>query len=405
MIVEDDYIVFDSQIILNCVRNNEYVANNLERLVEMLCDSFNRQNHANYGEILDNIFREVKKPFDYNPLLSEMRKPFDYGPILHYLKNEKDVTRMELISKLSEMKGVESQDVKYIVNESVQKLLDYIRDSKDINLRDIEKMIKENIDNDRLKGLEEKVEKISILRSSTKKGQDGEKDIFEMLSERLPSRNGYSIKSVRGIKGYCDIEIACKGYNNIYVDVKNYESGGKIKTDEIEKFIRDLIGLNSSGIMCSLWSGIVSKNQFQCEQLPNGKFAFYLSNVANDSDIILEVVYLIHQLERMTSTDEGNVQIHPDTLQSIRDIVLQNMQKISCIKTQMTSSLKLLSELNINTINQLIMNPNSVSNNTEREIVSESDKKCPTCLKEFSTRYKCKQHMDKKVCDQKVVNL
>ena len=413
MILTEDSVILDSQVVMSCVNNNAFLSENLERIVEDMCKAINSQNNVDYGDILDNIYREVKKPVDFKPLIDEMRRPLDIKPLYEYMNSFVDKVaissdgsiqkvfdkiRERDIHFISQTSGIRTQDVQYIIDGSVQRVLDFIRETKSIDKSEIENLMKTFIE-PRIKELEDNYKSISLSRSANKKGQDGEKSIYDSLSDMLPSRNGYIVNSVRGVKGHCDIEVCCTGFDKIYIDVKNYESGEKIRTDEVEKFNRDLIGLQSSGIMCSLWSGIVSKsNEFQIEQLPTGKFAIYLSNVNHNVHLVTEAIYLIHQLEKITKSDEeGHVRITSETLLNIRDIILDNIRKIENIKNHTKSILSILNEINISTINQLITNPVKVAS-IEPEVVEVEDKTCPRCKKEFSSKYKCKQHFEKGKC-------
>ena len=87
MILTEDSVILDSQVVMSCVNNNAFLSENLERMVEDMCKAINSQNNVDYGDILDNIYREVKKPVDFKPLIDEMRRPLDIKPLYEYMNS------------------------------------------------------------------------------------------------------------------------------------------------------------------------------------------------------------------------------------------------------------------------------------------------------------------------------
>lgn len=379
MRLDGDVVVIDNRIIVEFLRSNERYARDVEYLIETTCRMMMNGDRDTLGE---NIFERM----------SAMGKSIEdvKGCIVENECLKAEIQRMTetlmdvvKVSDEEKVKGLMAS----VAEEMKEKLGMYWE-----NVSMLQK-----INNDRLVQIDEKVNSISITRSATKKGQDGERDIIELLSDKLPSRNGYNVESVRGVANYCDIIVKCEGYENIHIDVKNYESGGKIRTSVVEKFRSDLIGLNVSGIMVSLWSGIVSKGAIEIEQLPTGKFAVYISNTGMNVDYVVEFIYLLHKLEKFGSKD--GVMMSSDMVNKIRNIVTDTVRRMNDIKTHLTASISALHEINLNMITNLLMNPDV----KELEKVPV-DKICPTCKKEFSSRQKCRDHIANNTC-QKLVEV
>jgi hypothetical protein len=398
MFVNDGKLVIDNKYIVDFVGDNEYFSSKIEYILEVMCRSFETQSSSN---ILDEIYSKLDVlnsiRCDINQyrrdIESEIKKPFDYGPILDYIRSSKEIDRLTLDEKVRQVIGIDMNGI----DERFKSLLEYIKHSNVLDRKEIENVILANdkmvLVLDRISSLEAKLDTFSTSRSANKKGQDGEREIFELLSDKLPSRNGYNVESVRGVVNNCDIIVRCDGYENIHIDVKNYECGGKIRTNIVDKFRSDLIGLNTSGIMISLWSGIVSKSEIEIEQLPTGKFAVYLSNTGNNADRLVEFIYLLHKLEKLYVSD--GMMMSSETLTRIRNIVSDNLRRINDIRTHLTTSISILNEMNISSINQLIMN----AEHKEPETVSDQNPTmCPRCKKTFSTRYKCNQHIKNNSC-------
>lgn len=98
------------------------------------------------------------------------------------------------------------------------------------------------------------------MKSSTKsKGTEGELRVFDMLSERLLSRDGYIVEHVAGKSHACDIIIKHTSHPDVRIECKSHgeHTGMKIKACEVSKFKRDLQYTNDHGIFLSFHSGIV----------------------------------------------------------------------------------------------------------------------------------------------------
>ncbi|MGQ3144835.1 hypothetical protein, partial [Rhizobium oryzihabitans] len=108
-----------------------------------------------------------------------------------------------------------------------------------------------------------------------KKGIVGESRMYELLCDKLPSRDDYDVQLVTGQAHNCDICIKRIGHPDVRVEVKSHgeQSGEKVRAKEVIRFQNDLLGLNTHGIFVSVYSGIVGKGEVELEPLANGKFA------------------------------------------------------------------------------------------------------------------------------------
>lgn len=372
MYVENGKVVIENEYIAGFLDARGYMGNEFEHVLESMCRAMDSDVKSSTDTMLRAVSDELKKV--YGAIVDVVREPRDYSEQMKTLVDDVKVSNSLSMSEIE--KKILAHDKLPLIHEKMASI--------DARISSYDRLY------DKLSKIEDMV---SLSRSATKKGQDGERDIIDMLSEKLPSRNGYSVESVRGVVNNCDIVVKCEGYENIHIDVKNYEAGGKIRTNVVEKFRCDLIGLNVSGIMVSLWSGIVSKSSVEIEQLPNGKYAVYLSNTGMNVDMVTEFIYLLHTLERYSARD--GIQMHPDTLSKIRDIVLDGVRKIGDIRTHLTASISIINDLNISTINTLLMNSIEVK---DSEVI-DSDT-CPLCSKKFSTKQKCRSHFASRVCQR-----
>jgi hypothetical protein len=98
------------------------------------------------------------------------------------------------------------------------------------------------------------------------------------------------VSKVNGKSHSCDILVQRDDFPDISIESKAHgqNTGEKVRTREIEKFERDLLELDNHGIFVSIYSEIVGKGSLEIKQLPNAKFAIYLSKNMFDVDTILK---------------------------------------------------------------------------------------------------------------------
>lgn len=184
--------------------------------------------------------------------------------------------------------------------------------------------------------------------SNRAKGDDGENTLFDMLSERLIDRDGFSLELVAGQAQSCDILVRKEAHPDIRIDTKNYVSKEKVRAKEVKKFVRDLTATGCHGIMVSLHSGIVGKAPtFDIEQLDNGKLAVYLSNT-NCVDSVIDTISVIHRLHAilvLKQDEENEVRFSPEVIQKIRAILLEFGEKMTTIRTKLQESINILNDV------------------------------------------------------------
>jgi hypothetical protein len=197
------------------------------------------------------------------------------------------------------------------------------------------------------------------------KGWAGEARLLELLPDRLMSRDGYTVRDVSNLAHNCDIAVTRHGCPTIFVESKAHgqHTGAKVGQRDVDKFRSDLIGLNSHGIMVSLYSGIVGKGAIEVESLPQGKFAVYLSNNNYDVDIIADMVSLLYKFDsivRSSSTDEadedeGITYVTPAAMARVQRYLDDFGGKIADIKKNLKLSLSLLSEVALDSIANVLL--------------------------------------------------
>jgi hypothetical protein len=191
------------------------------------------------------------------------------------------------------------------------------------------------------------------------KGQVGESTIYDMLSERLTHRENYEIEIVNGMAHNCDMNIRRTGYPDVRLESKaiGQGTGEKVRQRDVARFQSDLVGMNSSGIMVSIHSGIVGKGLVDIEVLPNGKFAAYLSHNKYDVDAIEDMVRLIYRLEKLMADRTGGdaeVRISSEDIKQLKLYLRDFATKLHSTRTHLKEALALLNEVAFDVVERIL---------------------------------------------------
>ena len=248
--------------------------------------------------------------------------------------------------------------------------------------------------------LQEILTQLSRQSTQSAKGKHGEDKLYTLLSERLTSREDYSVSLVSGFAHNCDINVKRIGYPDIRVESKaiGEHTNEKVRTCEVEKFRKDLLSTDSHGIFVSLYGGIVGKGLFGIEQLPNGKFAVYLSNNNFDIDTLHDMIIMLYHLDKHTCDGNGDVRsdlikISPDTMQKCSAQLIGFGQRIATAKTHLKETIVLLNEITLEKIEQILIGHNTVEKQTpppqpqssHTQSSQDDNFKCEQCNKLLKT--------------------
>lgn len=221
-----------------------------------------------------------------------------------------------------------------------------------------------------------------VYENSSKKGKEGENNIFNLLNSLFPNAN---IEDTHSQARSGDIRIDYLGVQILFEN-KNFSSN--VPKRDIEKFRRDVHESDAHcGIMCSENTGIATKNDLDIEIFSN-KPLIYLHNTKNNIDkVYIAILILANIIEKNMELDLGDIQ---DVKQLIKET--EEIQRIYTIqKKNLNYSIEMNEKL-------------KVSNNTikfKMETILKGDKKskkskCPHCSKEFANleRHIQKNHIE-----------
>ena len=344
-----------NQRILENILNLPKELNNKEEIKEGLIEINKR-----WDESIINIFRDVKNmELKINELVNNNINKLNESNIMNE-NNKRDIlNQLNNIPTISKtilndiLKDVETNtlNVKLVVNNLHTEMRE--NNNSILNIRAINEELKNKLDNLTNKTIKDN-------NSNKIKGSYGENEIYNLLSDKLMSRDGYIIEQVNGLSHSCDILIKCKNKPDIRIESKAHglNNGEKVRQKEVEKFERDLIHTNNHGIFVSLYSNIVGKNSIDLIQLSNGKFAIYLSNNNYNIDNIIDSMNIIYKIDSIIQNSSNNDKfiINLETMMKLKSLINDNNTKINSVKLHLRDSINILNDLTLDMIDKLIIN-------------------------------------------------
>jgi hypothetical protein len=192
--------------------------------------------------------------------------------------------------------------------------------------------------------------------SARVKGMEGEDQLFELLSDRLPARDSYDVERVSGHAHACDLVVRRAGHPDVRVESKAHGdgTGEKVRAKEVSRFVSDVLGHNVHGVFVSHHARIVGKGRLEVEQLSNGKFVVFVSENQYDVEQLHDVLQLIYKLDSLTTSNADQLRepagcrrLTPDALRRIEHRLQDHAQKVKALRASLTQSLSILNELSL----------------------------------------------------------
>jgi hypothetical protein len=163
---------------------------------------------------------------------------------------------------------------------------------------------------------EELTEFLGKYKGSSNKGKCGEQRLSTVLNETYCDAE---IINTSGTKASGDFTM--KRFDKPTIMFENKEYDFNVPKDEVQKFIRDIENLNTSGVLISQHTGIVYKRNFQID-INKSNVLVYIHSCEYSADKIKTAVdiidYLYKQIRDIGADDDANV-ISAEILDSIND--------------------------------------------------------------------------------------
>lgn len=199
-----------------------------------------------------------------------------------------------------------------------------------------------------LQKVEKYVDRFDSSQSSTK-GRAMEDKYFIMLQQALPKSE---LKLTRDTAHAMDILVINDKQAPVLIDIKCYTRN--VGCDEIKKFHDDMLTNSSHGILVSAETGVACKNHMQVDCL-EGKFvAVYLRCVKDDVEQIVAALNVVHSVDGFMKQHEGGLHLDQETLDRLSQRVSGLSHTISSLKECNEQQRRLLQELELDTITQIL---------------------------------------------------
>jgi len=374
--------------ILENILNLPKELNNKEDIKEALIEINKR-----WDDSIINIFRDVKNmELKINELVSNNINKLNETNTTNENNKREILNQLNNIPSLSKtilndiLKDIETNtlNVKLVVNNLHSEMRE--NNNSIINIRAINEELKNKLDNLTNKTIKDN-------NSNKIKGSNGENEIYNLLSEKLMTRDGYITEQVNGLSHSCDILIKCKNKPDIRIESKAHglNNGEKVRQKEVEKFERDLIHTNNHGIFVSLYSNIVGKTSIDLIQLSNGKFAIYLSNNNYNIENIIDSMNIIYKIDSIIQNSSNNDKfiISLETMTKLKSLINDNNTKINSVKLHLRDSINILNDLTLDMIDKLIIN-NELK--IEKKEINKEILLCNWCNKKYKNISGLKNH-------------
>lgn len=359
---------------------------NVKDTIDLIC--------CNIDELTEKLSRDlVRMERDVMKSVAEKIAEVDkknkgrYSSIVQYVESLPVLTKCAINDSIQSItsKAVETKVRITETKESIDKLCKQVSDNNE-SLGKLQHFTTDM--NNRLDSIEKELHRRAT--SNKHKGDVGEKQIYDLLGSRLYMKDGYTIEQVSGISHSCDILVKREGYPPIRIEVKAHTE--RVQSKEVEKFKRDLMELHNHGVFVSLHSDISGIQSHELEQLANGKFAVYLPNNEYDIDQVISMIHLLYKIDELISCDDSqnNIIVSRKVMSQVRDQIIEYNNQINRAKHHMKESLNILTELQLSSIERLILGNHD---EIEKDIQSRT---CDKCSKVFKKRSAMISH--KKTC-------
>lgn len=346
-----------------------------ESVIKTICMAASQRKDQGADELLMKVKTELLDAFS--------QRKVDLGEVTKTILSLNESNMVHISSKLEKIPQVLTKVDELKNKIDVSKAVEETLSRRDDSMSHVHKTLDQ---------VNSRLELLSATRNTNRfKGEEGETGLMDILENKLPLRDGYTIQDVKTIPHNCDILVQRTGFPDIRVESKAHgrDNGRNVNPAEVRRFEADLLGLDSHGIFVSLYTGISGKGPIEIELLPTNKFAVYLSNNNFDGDTIKEYVNLIYKLDQFTNESDG-LTISADAILRIKNHLTDFSLKIASIKSSLKTTLATLSDISFDVIEKIL---SSHQPKSTPSISSTVDHPCPHCLKNVKTAAALASHI------------
>lgn len=280
----------DSNSILNISstveKNNTLL---IDKIMLILNDIIPKSHNKQYEDII-SIFK--------NDMIASLDK----------IKNNNPDNAVDKISNLVDNKynslvfNIQDNMMKYI-SQSEDRLNNNISQIKDISNKNT--IVQDQINN-------ELSTYLSKYKTSASKGTFSENHLYNIIDKAFPSSELTNTSNFTGMG-----DMVLKRKNKIPILFENKDYTNNVKSDEVDKFIRDITKNEFNGIFISQHSGIIGKEHFQID-IHNKNILIYIHSCDYDIDKINLAINTIDTLsDKLIDNNSDNSSISNDMIKNI----------------------------------------------------------------------------------------
>jgi hypothetical protein len=191
----------------------------------------------------------------------------------------------------------------------------------------------------------------TFTHNSSKKGIITENILFNNLIKAFPSSE---VVNTSNISNSGDIMIKHDDHPTILIDSKNYNAN--VPKTEVEKFYRDCLMNNCSGILCNSNNGISNKDNFHVD-IHESKILIYISNHEFNISLFqlaVKIIYNIHKIIQNNKTD--NVELDKKLFERIKQEFNHFLYTFHSQVSTIKQSVHILENLTMNQLDNLFKN-------------------------------------------------
>lgn len=183
----------------------------------------------------------------------------------------------------------------------------------------------------------------NIIISAASIGKIGEDKMEKLLNEILPT---HEIMNTSGKTSNGDFIISKDNTPDILIEIKNWNR--KVSNKDVDKFEKDCLNTKKHSIMISLNSDISNRVNLEIRLLENKYITLYLCNTGYDKDMIKSAIYYIYNIQDLFLKESKDQQIISEKeLESIQNCLVEYQKNYKALKSNMTKSLEILTNMNL----------------------------------------------------------
>lgn len=195
--------------------------------------------------------------------------------------------------------------------------------------------------NQKIETIKTQVQRISehFGQNSSKKGKAGEESLLTLFNNTFPDA---SVEDTASMTACGDMKVDIPGHPMIIVDSKNFSRN--VPKKDIDKFYRDVHANKCCGILCSAFSGISSKQNFEIDTFGSSVIIF-VHNHQYDQEIFKLAVRVIKHIHTMLNSTQNSLVLDSESFSDMKAEYNTVLAEIDTHTTHIKNSINALTRV------------------------------------------------------------